>query len=63
MNKIQAFLKENKKAIIITIVAVTATPVLAMLAERVKNGDFADDSIMITNNPDGSFTVSEAIPE
>jgi len=63
MNKIKTFLKEHKKTIIIGIAIVAAAPVLAIVAEKVKNGDFADDSIMITNNPDGSFTVSEALPE
>jgi hypothetical protein len=59
-----AYIKANKTVIIKRTLIVAGTAVaISLVAYVAKNPDrFADDSIEITNHPDGSFTVSEVTP-
>lgn len=62
MNKFKTFVKENK-SLVVGIVALTAAAALATIAIVAVAGAFEDDSIVITEHPDGSFTVSAAPSE
>jgi hypothetical protein len=61
MNKFKTLVKENKEIVtILSVFTIITLTIATAVVVAIVSGDVEDDSVVITNHLDGSFTVSKA---